>query len=568
MRRKRQRRRLRRPNSIQCRQLGRRIKRSVLGQYRRRLGIDNPSPSYALDIGGDANIPGGNFYRIAGQGILYSSSTLFNLDIGYLAGAATTTTGTSNIAIGFSALSKLTSGGSNVAIGSSAGAAITNNGNDTIIGVNAMLSHAGGQNTVIGSDALAASGSGGSNTVNGYQAGQADTSGADNIFLGYQAASTTSSGSNNIALGYGIDLPSTNGSNQLDIGNLLYGTGINGALSSVSTGNIGIGTTTPSSRLTIWGADSASSTPGFNVVNSASTTVFSVFDGGNAELSGSLSQSSDEGLKTNIQSLETSSSLSLIDELNPVTFNWIDPNQTTALQLGFIAQQVQQIFPNLVSTASATALTPDGTLSLNYIGLISPIVSAIQELSGEIASLAQSITTQVITAVTGNFQQVNANELCVGSTCVTPAQFQAMVAAANVSQPLGQGSAGASADDAEATDTPPVIQINGDNPAIALVGATYNDLGATITGPQADLNLGIQTFVNGVTMSPVEIDTSAAATDTIDYVATDQNGLTSTSTRAVIIEAPSIVPADDASSTVAATPTGSATTTTATSTAQ
>ena len=67
-------------------------------------------------------------------------------------------------------------------------------------------------------------------------------------------------------------------------------------------------------------------------------------------------------------------------------------------------------------------------------------------------------------------------------------------------------------------------------------GATYNDLGATITGPTADLNLGITTYVNGTEMSPVQIDTNAAATDTIDYVATDQNGLTSTSTRTVIVE--------------------------------
>jgi Domain of unknown function (DUF5011) len=102
----------------------------------------------------------------------------------------------------------------------------------------------------------------------------------------------------------------------------------------------------------------------------------------------------------------------------------------------------------------------------------------------------------------------------------------------------------------DATGTPPVIQINGANPAIIKVGATYNDLGATITGPQADLNLGIMTYVNGVDTDPVEIDTSTAATDTIDYVATDQNGLASTSTRTVIIQAaPSIVPTDGASTT-------------------
>jgi hypothetical protein len=47
-------------------------------------------------------------------------------------------------------------------------------------------------------------------------------------------------------------------------------------------------------------------------------------------------------------------------------------------------------------------------------------------------------------------------------------------------------------------------------------------LRATITGPQQDLNLGITTYVNGPQMSPVQIDTSTAATDTIDYVATDQ----------------------------------------------
>ncbi len=41
------------------------------------------------------------------------------------------------------------------------------------------------------------------------------------------------------------------------------------------------------------------------------------------------------------------------------------------------------------------------------------------------------------------------------------------------------------------------LKINGDNPAIIQVGSTYNDLGATIIGPEADLNLGIRTFLNG-----------------------------------------------------------------------
>ena len=151
---------------------------------------------------------------------------------------------------------------------------------------------------------------------------------------------------------------------------------------------------------------------------------------------------------------------------------------------------------------------------------------------------------------------------------------RALLAGANVSQSSGQGSETPSSDDSQATDTPPIIQINGDNPAIVQVGASYNDLGATITGPQQDLNLGISTFVNGVAMSPVQIDTSAAATDTIDYVATDQNGLTSTSTRTVIIEAPAndnqatSTPANDNSPPLDPTGTDFASSTAATSTAQ
>jgi hypothetical protein len=58
-----------------------------------------------------------------------------------------------------------------------------------------------------------------------------------------------------------------------------------------------------------------------------------------------------------------------------------------------------------------------------------------------------------------------------------------------------------------------------------------------ISAPQSDLNLGIKTYLNGELVSNIVIDASAAATDTIDYVAIDQNGLTATSTRTVLIEA-------------------------------
>ena len=329
-----------------------------------------------------------------------------------------------------------------------------------------------------------------------------------------------------------------------------------GALfTTLYNGNIGVGTSSPYSQFTIWGSDAASTSP-FTVVNVASTTVFAVYDNGNATYSGSIFQSSDQRLKSDIIPLDASSSLASILALNPITYNRID-QPGLGVNLGFLAQEVQKVFPQLVSTTSPTALTPGGTLTLNYVGLIAPIVKAIQEVAAVEGSFRQSLIAWLGSAQNGIVDLFAANghfsgELCVGSTCVTPTQFQAMLAAADSApSDAAVSSDAATSSEESATDTPPVIKINGENPAVIHVGDTYSDLGATITGPQQILNLGVHTFVNGSLMSLVQIDTSTAATDTIDYVVTDQMGLTSTTTRTVIIEAPSIVPTDASSSTEA-----------------
>jgi hypothetical protein len=56
-----------------------------------------------------------------------------------------------------------------------------------------------------------------------------------------------------------------------------------------------------------------------------------------------------------------------------------------------------------------------------------------------------------------------------------------------------------------------------------------------ITIDPASTNLGYKTFLNGTLVSNIMLDTSHVATDTIDYVATDDVGNTATSTRVVII---------------------------------
>jgi len=165
---------------------------------------------------------------------------------------------------------------------------------------------------------------------------------------------------------------------------------------------------------------------------------------------------------------------------------------------------------------------------------------------GNTSNGIQDIFANNVYATNITAHQVTADELCANTSggtavCITGDQLAAILAATgqtSSTQPSGQGS-GSVGEQATSSETPPVIQVNGDNPAIVQVGANYNDLGATITGPQADLNLGITTYLNGQPETPINLDTSEPATDTIQYVATDATGVTSTSTRTVIVAAPS-----------------------------
>ena len=84
-----------------------------------------------------------------------------------------------------------------------------------------------------------------------------------------------------------------------------------------------------------------------------------------------LYQSSDAKLKTNIQPI--ASSLSNITRLRAVSYNWRDLVKDQGVKSGFIAQELQTIFPELVTS------NKEGTLAIHYTGLIPHLVKAIQE---------------------------------------------------------------------------------------------------------------------------------------------------------------------------------------------
>ena len=101
--------------------------------------------------------------------------------------------------------------------------------------------------------------------------------------------------------------------------------------------------------------------------------------------------SSDINLKTNIKPLENS--LDKILKLNGVSFEWkkeSDARDLTGIKddLGFIAQEVQEILPELVRK------NDNGLLSLRDKGIIPILVEAIKEQQRQIDDLKYLLQTQ------------------------------------------------------------------------------------------------------------------------------------------------------------------------------
>ena len=97
--------------------------------------------------------------------------------------------------------------------------------------------------------------------------------------------------------------------------------------------------------------------------------------------------SSDQRLKKDIATIASASALSNVLQLRPVTFNWIDPHQDNGKeQIGFIAQEVRKVVPDLVSENASTTL-----LSVDYARVTPLLVGSVQELNAKIESQQKEI---------------------------------------------------------------------------------------------------------------------------------------------------------------------------------
>jgi hypothetical protein len=117
-----------------------------------------------------------------------------------------------------------------------------------------------------------------------------------------------------------------------------------------------------------------------------------VFNGGTGntcsiDTNTGITCSSDERLKTDIVDLD-SNILDSIAQLRTVTYKWNSGTETTDTHIGFIAQNVQELFPELVTQ------NQDGMLSVNYANITPVLAEGIKELNLKINNIESFASIQ------------------------------------------------------------------------------------------------------------------------------------------------------------------------------
>lgn len=183
--------------------------------------------------------------------------------------------------------------------------------------------------------------------------------------------------------------------------------GIGGYFEGASRGVMGVGATSGTgNRYGVWAYANYGSSTNYGVYSygAGGTTNYAGYFSGNVTVTGTFSNPSDENLKENVDSLRAV--LPQLTQLRPISFDYSsDPqyqhmNLARGKQFGFLAQELETIFPNLVSIGvhpSAEESTggeggePIIHKSINYIALIPILVEAVKEQQEMIEELQKQL---------------------------------------------------------------------------------------------------------------------------------------------------------------------------------
>ncbi|MDF1496880.1 MAG: tail fiber domain-containing protein [Patescibacteria group bacterium] len=373
----------------------------------------------------------------AGYGVANNSNSS-NVGIGYYAMSGITT-GNDNVAIGDDSSRDITTGSYNTLIGGRSGYYTEGSTYNTAVGYNALNGTNGSTdsyNTAIGSYALdGLSGGGHYNTALGYGAGGSITSGDYNVAIGYAALDSQTTAGENIAIGYNaLGVANSTGLENLAIGtragdvissgdwNVMIGndagdllqTGSANTFVGYHAGN-DTGTYTGNSTLVGYGSDvtgnytNASAFGSFATVSASDRAMI-----GNGQTVGGSSgwnNWSDSRLKYDIN--DSNLGLDFINKLRVRTFRYTTTSNMAhagVLEDGFVAQEVEAAMNDLSVNFSGLGYpeNPNDYYRLDYAKFTVPLVNATQELYASSSPLWNGIAIDPNFATTSEpFMQVD-----------------------------------------------------------------------------------------------------------------------------------------------------------------
>jgi hypothetical protein len=333
------------------------------------------------------------------------------------------TAGDYNTAVGTNSLEFNSTGNSNTAVGAGALYYNQSGSNNTAIGANATVSAGAYENaTAIGADAwvncsnclvlgfnsnvgIGVSNPGFPLNFSNALGGKISLHGTSGSHygIGIQPALLqihTDGSVSDVAIGYGSSSAFTENFRVKGNGNLLLGiANANATLTfgqsltkkivfyQGTVGQVGMGVFPGELRL-------YGDYPGASITfgNDNTTTGFSenmrIFGNGDLHVRGvvvatSSFYTSDSRLKNHIEPI--GAALEKITQLNGYHYTWTDPQQDQTLQSGVLAQEVQQLFPELVKADDK------GFLSVNYVGLVPYLIQSVKEQQKKLDAMQQQI---------------------------------------------------------------------------------------------------------------------------------------------------------------------------------